>query len=173
MASAGDVLIDAFERVRGTVHRVLDGLEHEQLAARLDPEANTIAWLLWHVARGQDAQIADVAGLEQLWLGSGWSARFALPFSDSASGFGQSPTEVAQVAESSEVTAKLLGDYFDAVHEMTVAYVSSLSETGLDRIVDTRWNPPVTVAVRLVSIINDATQHVGQAAFIKGVISRL
>jgi uncharacterized damage-inducible protein DinB len=172
MASAADVLIDAFDRVHGTVHRVLGGLEHEQLAARLDPAANSIAWLIWHLTRGQDVQLADAAGTDELWRSGGWADRFDLPFSTSASGYGQSAKEVGQVGEASTVTAELLGEYFDAVHQVTVAYVSSLSETDLDRIVDTNWNPPVTLAVRLVSMINDATQHAGQAAFIKGVIGR-
>jgi hypothetical protein len=38
--------------------------------------------------------------------------------------------------------------------------------------VDDYWDPPVTLGVRLVSVISDDLQHAGQAAFIRGVIDR-
>ncbi|MCU1481874.1 MAG: hypothetical protein JWQ19_2660 [Subtercola sp.] len=169
MVTATDVLLDSFDRVHGSVHRILDGLDESALTYRIDPEANTIAWLIWHLTRGQDAQVSDVAGTEQLWLSSGWFEAFGLPFDSSASGYGQSSDEVAQVAG---VTAQQLGDYFDAVHEATIRYIEGLSEADLDRVVDTQWNPPVTLAARLVSVYNDDAQHVGQAAFVKGVFAR-
>jgi hypothetical protein len=39
-------------------------------------------------------------------------------------------------------------------------------------VVDEKWDPPVTLGVRLVSMASDALQHAGQAAFIKGSLSR-
>lgn len=38
----------------------------------------------------------------------------------------------------------------------------------LSRVVDTSWNPPVTVSARLVSIVDDCAQHLGQAAYLRG-----
>ncbi|GGF34611.1 mycothiol transferase [Subtercola lobariae] len=172
MTSAVDVLTDTFDRVNGMVHRVLDGLEPEQLSARLDPEANSIAWLIWHLSRGQDAQVAAALNTEQLWQSAGWAERFALPFDTSETGHGQAADQVGHVGEAPAVTTQLLGDYFDAVNESTLAGIATLSESDLDRIVDTRWNPPVTLAARLISIVNDDIQHAGQAAFVKGVLSR-
>ncbi|MEF2976113.1 mycothiol transferase [Subtercola sp. YIM 133946] len=169
MASAIDILTDSFERVSGSLHRVLDGLDDDQLTGRIDPEANTIGWLVWHLTRGQDAQISDVAGTPQLWLEDGWVDRFDLPFAANATGYAQSADEVGQVAG---VSATLLADYFDAVHARTLAYIASLSDGDLDRVVDTNWDPPVTLAARLVSVVNDDVQHVGQAAFVKGVLAR-
>jgi len=64
----------------------------------------------------------------------------------------------------------LLTGYLDAVHERTVAFVSGLSADDLDRVVDTRWDPPVTLGVRLVSVIDDDLEHLGQAAFSKGLL---
>lgn len=167
MTSAG-LLVDAFGRVREVVHEVIDGLTAEQLAVRLDPDANSIAWLVWHLTRVQDDHVADAAGIDQVYARDGWADRFGLPFAAGTIGYGQSSGEVARV----RATAELLADYHDAVHDQTVRYVRDLKDGDLDRIVDRSWDPPVTLAVRLVSVISDDLQHAGQAAFVRGVVER-
>jgi len=163
-----ELLIETHGRVGGVLRRAVGGLDVDQLTWRADPQANTVAWLAWHAARGEDDQIADVAGTEQVWTAQGWSARFALPFDDSASGYGQTPQEVAQVRAPEEL---LLG-YYDAVATATRTFLTGLSGSDLDRIVDERWDPPVTLGVRLVSIIGDSLQHAGQASFVRGLLQR-
>jgi hypothetical protein len=37
-------------------------------------------------------------------------------------------------------------------------------------VVDASWDPPVTLGVRLVSVISDDLQHAGQAAYLRGMI---
>ncbi len=162
-----DVLIDGFGRVSENVHAVLDGITGEQLVYRPGPRANTIAWLIWHLTRVQDAQIADVAGTEQLWTSADFFGRFGLPFEASASGYGQTADEVAQVKG---IDPALLAEYYDAAHAVTVEYLGGLSDTDLDRVIDERWNPPVTLGVRLVSILDDDVLHVGQAAYVRGLL---
>jgi hypothetical protein len=163
-----ELLIESHGRVGGVLHRAVGGLDVTQLTWRADPDANTIAWLSWHAARGEDAQLADVAGTEQVWTGHGWSGRFALPFDDRASGYGQSSEEVGQV----EATAEQLLGYYDAVAAVTRSYLAGLTEADLDRVVDEGWDPPVTLGVRLVSIIGDSLQHAGQASFVRGLLER-
>ncbi|MES2169355.1 MAG: DinB family protein, partial [Actinomycetota bacterium] len=102
------------------------------------------------------------------WTSAGWSAKFALPFDDKASGFGQSSQEVGAV----RVSGDLLLGYYDSVHERTIDYLKGLGEADLDRIVDTRFTPAVTLGVRLVSILSDELQHAGQAAYVRGIIER-
>ncbi|QLY28199.1 mycothiol transferase [Nocardia huaxiensis] len=167
--TSADLLIDAFDRVRQNVHGAVEGLAQNELAARLDPEANSIAWLIWHLTRVQDDHIADVADLPQVWTAAGWSKRFDLPFDEAATGYAQTPDDVAQLADAS---AELLLGYYDAVHAQTIAYVSGLTDADLPRIVDTRWDPPVSLGVRLISVADDDIQHSGQAAFIRGVLLR-
>jgi hypothetical protein len=164
-----DLLLDGFGRVRELVHGIVDGLEPADLTHRVDSGANTIAWLIWHLTRIQDDHIADVAGTDQVWLDAGWSGRFGLPFEDAETGYGHSSTEVAAVQPES---GDLLTGYYDAVHAQTVRYVEGLSEDDFARIVDERWDPPVTLAVRLISVISDDLQHAGQAAFVRGVVER-
>jgi uncharacterized damage-inducible protein DinB len=167
--TSAEVLLDGFDRVRGVVQQVVSGLDPEQLELRVDDAANTIAWLVWHLTRVQDDHVADVAGSEQVWAVDGWAARFDLPFEASATGYGQAPEDAAAVRVS---TAGLLTGYHDAVHERTVAFVRELTDDDLGRVVDTRWDPPVTLGARLVSVISDDLQHAGQAAFIRGIAQR-
>jgi hypothetical protein len=162
-----ELLIDAFDRIHGIVHDVVEGASAELLGYRVDPEANTIAWLVWHLTRGEDAQIADVAGTEQLWL-TEWADRFQLPLPRESTGYGHSSSQVAAVT----ATPELLLGYYDAVHGATADYLGGLSGEDLDRVVDEAWDPPVTLGVRLVSIVGDDWQHAGQAAFVRGIARR-
>lgn len=164
-----DLLTDAFDRIQETVHDVVEGLSPEQLAARVDGEANSIAWLVWHLTRVQDDHIAGVAGTEQVWTSRKWAERFGLSLPRMATGYGHASDDVAAVRVES---ADLLTGYYDDVHEQTAGYLRGLTGADLDRVVDPAWDPPVTLGVRLVSVVNDDTQHVGQAAFVRGVMLR-
>ena len=166
--NSADVLVDGFGRVRDLVHSAVRSLTPEQLQWRIDPEANTIGWLAWHLTRVQDDHVAEVADTAQVWHSAGWAQRFDLPFDEDATGYAQSPSEVAAV----QPPAQLLLDYHDAVHAQTIAFVQGLRDEDLSRVVDRRWDPPVTLGVRLVSVVSDDLQHAGQAAFIRGVLER-
>jgi len=161
-----ELLTDAFDRIRGLVTRTLDSADRERLTFRVDPEANTIGWLVWHLTRIQDDHIADAMGVDQLW--PDWADRFGLPFALDATGYGQSADDVAAV----DVEPSLLRGYFVEVADRTAGWVSGLTDADLARVVDEDWDPPVTLAVRLVSVISDDLQHAGQANFISGVFDR-
>ena len=163
-----DILVDAFARVRDSLHHAVDGLRMDQLTHRPDDQANSIAWLTWHLSRVQDDHVAEVAGVEQLWTSAGWADRFGLPFALSEIGYGQKPEAIAAVL----VEADLLMGYYDAVHDRTISYIRQVDDDGLDRIVDTSWDPPVSLGQRLVSVVNDNLQHVGQAAYLRGLVER-
>jgi len=166
MTLANDLLVDAFDRVREAVQHTVEGLDEDQLSFRPHSEANSIAWLVWHLARVQDDHVAEVAEGAQIWVTGGWVERFRLPFDLTATGYGQSPQEVGEV----RATAELLSGYQDAVHRATVDYVETLRDDDYGRVVDDHWDPPVTLAVRLVSVLNDTTQHAGQAAYLRGLV---
>lgn len=169
MTAAAELLVDGFGRVRDVVHDVLEDLAPEAASYRPDDRANSITWLIWHLTRVQDDHIAHVAGTEQRWTAADWVDRFDhLPADRLATGFGQRPEETGTVHADGAV---LLG-YHDAVHAATVAFVGSLVDADLDRIVDRRWDPPVTLGVRLVSVLADDLQHAGQAAYVRGLFDR-
>lgn len=163
-----DLLADAFARIREEVHQAVDGLSRQQLAYRVDDAANSIAWLVWHLTRIQDDHVCGAAGYEQAWTSGSWAERFALPFGPLETGYGHGAGEVAAV----QADAELLTAYHDAVFEKTTRYVRTLSGDDLSRVVDESWDPPVTLGVRLVSVLSDDLQHAGQAAFVRGILLR-
>jgi hypothetical protein len=163
-----EVLEDLYARIGPTVRRAVDGLSLEALTARLDPEANTIAWLAWHVGRGQDLQVSAALGREQVWTAGRWDEKFDLPFGPQDSGFGHTPDDVAQVRSS----AGLLLGYVQDVQNETLDVLTGLTDADLDAVVDRSWDPPVTLGARLVSVAVDALEHAAQVAFLRGVLER-
>lgn len=160
-----ELLRDAFTRLIEHVDQITDGLTDEVSGYRPDPKANSIAWLLWHSARVQDIQLADIAGVEQVWFRDGWVDRFGLDLPRDDTGYGHQPQDVAKV----QAPADLLSGYYHAVHKLTLEYVAGVTAGELARVVDTNWDPPVTASARLVSIIDDCAQHLGQAAYVRGI----
>jgi uncharacterized damage-inducible protein DinB len=164
--TTNDILIDAFGRIKHVVHDVVKDMGEEKLSERPGEDANSIAWLVWHLARVQDDHIAELKGSEQIWTSGGWYDTFSLPFPDTSTGYGHSSADVGMVRASADI----LTGYYDAVHDETIAYIKSLKPDDYERIVDEHYNPPVSLAVRLFSVIDDDLQHAGQAAYVKGLI---
>ncbi|OBH16544.1 mycothiol transferase [Mycolicibacter sinensis] len=159
------LLRDAFTRLIEHADELTDGLTDEVADYRPTAEANSIAWLLWHSARVQDIQLAQVAGLEQVWTRDGWVDRFGLDLPRDDTGYGHSAADVAKV----RAPAQLLAGYYHAVHQLTLDYLDGVTAAELARVVDKHWDPPVTAGVRLVSILDDCAQHLGQAAYLRGI----
>jgi hypothetical protein len=163
-----DLLVDAFERIRDAVYPAVTGLSAPELAYRPDDESNSIAWLIWHLTRIQDDHMAGLHKGAQVWEEGGWAERYGLPFDPSDTGYGHGPDQVAEVV----VDADALLGYYESVHQRTVAFLGSLGEDDLGRVVDRRWDPHVTMSVRLMSVVADDLQHVGQAAYVRGLLLR-
>ena len=164
---ARGILEDAFGRLPELVETAVDGLTPEQLRWTPRPGANSIGWLVWHLTRVQDSHLSEILDAEQVYLTGDWAPRFGLKPDPSDTGYGHTAEQVAAVApESAEV---LLG-YYRAVHDRTVGHLGEITAADLDRVVDERWDPPVTLGVRLVSVYDDDAQHAGQAAYVRGLL---
>jgi Protein of unknown function (DUF664) len=163
--AARELLRDAFTRLIEHVDELTDGLTDDQANYRPSPDANSIAWLIWHSARVQDIQLTPIAGVEQVWTRDGWVDRFGLDLPRNDTGYGHGPEEVGKV----QVPTNLLAGYYHAVHKLTLEFVAGVTAEDLGRIVDRNWDPPVTASARLVSIIDDCAQHLGQAAYVRGI----
>jgi hypothetical protein len=161
-----ELLLDAYGRLPGLVEAAVTGLTPEQLRWAPAEGANTIAWLGWHLSRIYD-HLADSVGEEQLWVTGDYATAFALAPDRANSGFGHGPSDIAAVRPRD---AQAVLDYFTAVHERGVRWIGAFTEADLDRIVDTRWDPPVTLGARLVSVLSDTVQHAGQAAYLRGLL---
>jgi uncharacterized damage-inducible protein DinB len=161
-----DLLTDMFDRLPDLVRTAVEGLTPEQLAWAPTPGANTVGWLVWHLTRIQDHHVSELLGQDQVWVSDDWSSRFHLAADPNDTGYGHSPQQVAAVRPDSD---RSLIDYFEAVAARTRQLLGRVTPDDLDRVVDRRWNPPVTLGVRLVSVINDDVQHAGQAAYVRGL----
>lgn len=161
------ILDDAVSRVSEQVPTLVGGLDVDDLAWRPDPGANTLAWLVWHLTRVADEYSAGLTGTATRWS-DGWYERFGLPFAPEAHGYGMSADEVAQV----RATAEDLAGYYADVEPVLRGYLGTVTAEALDEVVDESWDPPVTLGVRLVSIVDDLAQHTGQAAYVRGMLDR-
>jgi uncharacterized damage-inducible protein DinB len=171
MTTSADLLIDGFGRIRENVLDVLSELSPAQLAHQVAPGANSISWLVWHLTRVQDDHVSKAFDAAQVWSASGWAARFGRPAGTMDIGYGHTSAQAAEMGTAT-ASADLLAEYHEATHAQTVKLVSGVTDADLPRIVDTRWTPPVTLAVRLVSVLDDDMQHAGQAAYVRGLVLR-
>lgn len=167
MTDHRDLLTDAFGRLHECVHAALEDLTDDDLVVEVEPEANTVAWLVWHLSRILDDHIARAAGREQVWHTT-WARRFDLPLDDDDLGYANTVEEMRSV----RVGRDLLLGYHHAAYDAAVRFVAGVTAEDLDRVVDRDFDPPVTLAVRLVSVVNDTLQHVGQAAYARGILLR-
>ena len=165
--AAQELLRDSFTRLIEHVDDLADGLTEELAAYQPTPGANSIAWLIWHSARVQDMQVCGIAGIDDVWITQGWVDRFGLDLPRNDTGYGHRPDDVAKV----KAPPELLAGYYHAVYDFTLEYVTTLADRDLERIVDRRWHPPVTASARLVSIIDDCAQHLGQAAYVRDTLA--
>lgn len=167
MGAGARVLSDGFDAVRAVVHEALDGVAGEELTHRLDADANSLGWLVWHLTRVQDSMVCAALGLDDLWSAQGWDARFAMAGS-AATGEGHTSEQVATVRADA---ATLLG-YHDAVHARTSAELAKLDDTLLSEPLRIDGEPPTTVGAWLVMALGGDLQHAGQAAFVRGILDR-
>jgi hypothetical protein len=166
---ASDVLAEAYRTIRELVRHAAEGLPAATLVARPDGEANTIAWLLWHLTRVQDHHVAELTGDEQLWVTGTWAAGTGLRPDPDDTGYGHTPEQVAAVRPDGP---ERLVAYHEAVAARTLAHLASAAPHDLERVVDRSYDPPVTAGVRLTSVVIDSLQHVGQAAYVRGLLAR-
>jgi hypothetical protein len=167
--NTASLLLEIYDRIPPLAAGAVNGLDEEQLCQAPEPGANTIGWLVWHVARVQDHHISELLDDEQVWVGGDWALRCGLEPEPSNTGYGHSAEAVRAVRpESADV---LLG-YLGEVQGRTTGMLRGLASDDLDRVVDRRWDPPVTMGVRLVSVADDSLQHLGQAAYVRGLLRR-
>jgi hypothetical protein len=165
MTAANDLLLDAFGRVGESVPAVLEGLSADQSAWRPAPRANSIAWLVWHLTRVLDGHLAELTSDDQVWLANGFADAFGLDLDRRDTGYGHRPEQVAKVVVD---PVSLLADYHAATQDAVRPFLENVGD--FDRIVDTRWDPPVTLGVRLVSVVDDLARHIGQAEYVRGLL---
>jgi uncharacterized damage-inducible protein DinB len=167
--NVNDLLMDGYGRLPDLVRSAVEGLTPEDLRWTPGPTANPIGWLVWHLSRVQDSHIAELLGSRQVYVDGPWAARFGLAPDPQDTGYEHTIEQVGSVLPE---TAQALVAYHDAVHARTLELLRGMAEADLDRVVDERWDPPVTLGVRLVSVLDDDLQHAGQAAYVRGLLGK-
>ena len=164
--NGSQIVVGALQRIQSTLERTLTGLPDTDLHRQPSEDCNSIAWLVWHLTRVQDDHLSSLAGWEQAWITEGWHARFSMDKEPRDLGGGHTPEQVAAFRSPD---AQTLLDYHDAVVKRSLTYLESLTPNDLNRVLDEpQWGTPVSVGVRLISVINDNTQHAGQIAYLRG-----
>lgn len=162
---AQELIINIFERISQELDKALNGLTQEDVNKQPSHDTNSIGWLMWHLTRYQDKSIKDLLGEEQLWISDKWHIKFNRTADPQDLGGGHTPEDLAAF-KSPDV--QVLLSYHHAVLEQTRKYVGKLSEAELDRKLDNpRWP---TVGARLEGLISDNYQHVGQIAYVRGLL---
>ncbi len=158
-----DVLLDGFTRVYESLHRTLPDLTEEELIREPHPP---IGWLAWRLTRVMDSNVSRLSDREQLWSGNGWAARFGMP--PEPADFGRSVTHTREQVRAFCASAELLLAYHDATYERMKTYLEKLPAEDLARQLDEpQYQPPPTVSVRLVSVLENAMTNQGQISYLK------
>jgi hypothetical protein len=163
-----DLVIDGYKRIFELLEPALKGLSKSQLNTQPKPDANSLGWTVWHLARGQDAQIADLIKTDQLWIKDAWYKKFNRPADPRDTGFGNTTEQVSAFKSPS---AKILLEYCRAVTTATTNYLKTIDANELNRILDESYDPKPTVGVRIVSVLADSLNHAGEASYIRGLVT--
>lgn len=161
------IKVDLLDRVQERLEETLDQMTAEEANKMPHPLLKSVTWLFWHTARELDLQISDLKGEEALYTRDGWNKRFDLPLPDNTPEYKHTPEEAEQVTVSDK---ELLSEYLNVSIKLAKDYLANLNEETLDEIVDENWTPPVTHQTRLVSIIDDAVMHSGQAVYTRRLV---
>lgn len=162
-----EILMEAFGRLPALVSSAVDGLSATQLIWAPAYGANSVGWLVWHLTRIQDDHVAALLNAPQIWETGEWSSHFGLAPDPDNTGYGHDSSDVTTVQPDSDMS---LTGYYAEVWDRTATFIESLADEELDEVVDRNWDPPVTLGARLVSVLGDCTQHVGQAAYVRGLL---
>lgn len=167
MTAAQQLLEDLARRPAETAGLVLDGLGLQEAHTQPGGIHNSIVWLIWHAARQEDVQVAQLSGRDQVWTAGDWAQRLGIDRGAEDFGFGDSAQDVGAVTTSS---LEELAAYLTAVTEESVRYATALSDDALAEVIDDSYDPPVTRGVRLISTFEDASTHLGQAAYARSLV---
>src|SRR6185503_17964897 len=104
--------------------RTFGGLTDDQMKVRPREDLNSIAWLMWHIARAEDIMLNPViAGRDQVF-NDGWMKKLNISRKDF--GIGMKSTEVTELTNAMNVGA--LREYRDEVGKRTREIISGFKD---------------------------------------------
>jgi len=146
----------------------LEGLTEAELYWHATLDSNSIAWLVWHMARVEDGWInSTIAGGESVWDSGGWAGRTGVTYD--SGGYGQTAEEARSMPV---VDVGVLIDHYDAVRAAAFKVIDDMSDEDLSQSF-TRGKRSVTWSWILGHVLVEEAQHLGQVGFIRGMIRGL
>ena len=157
--------LETVGRADVTLKRAMEGLTDAELRQQVaGPQSNPIGWLVWHLTRTRDSIVANFSGTKTLWE-TEWAAKLGMDANPPQ----YKPEDVHTFDPKS---VDLLMGFFGAVEKHTADIVGKLNDADLERMVQpmVQGRPPASVAARLGVILNDNIQHIGQVAYLRGML---
>ena len=166
-----EMIMDIFDRIAAQMAQVLEDLTPKQLNRQPARDANTIGWLTWHLTRSHDRNMSELMGLEQIWISEGWYARFNCNPNPSETGYHHTAREMKAFKAPDSLT---IIEYHRSVLERIKDYIANhLEEAVLEQeMYSPTFNSSRPTYRVITGVINDALQHVGQAAYVRGLITK-
>lgn len=159
--------IDTLARAQERFEDTLKQMSIEEANTMPAPLIKSVSWLMWHTARELDYQVSELNNSEPLWFSEGWREKFTLDVTDDFEEWHHTPEEAEKVVVKDK---QLLIDYLTASVNFTNAYLEKAEEESFAEVIDNQWTPPVTRQVRIVSLIDDAVMHSGQAVYTRRLV---
>ncbi len=144
-----------------------EGLTDEQMKWRPAPTANSIGFILWHVARNEDGRISRTAGRkgdfeQDLWVSGGWFERFGQPET------APDPGDRLGLRSLAIPVPEVLISYTKAVNARTAQFLESLDDARLNEHMGDREQQE-TVSDSLRHVIVHKNNHHGQIDYLRGL----
>ena len=144
----------------------LDGLTPEERRYQPTSESNHIDWLVWHMARVEDAWVTRTGGQTSVWELGGWGDRFGIDIDGAQSGNGQTMDQVVNLPQYS--MADML-EYYDAVRDRTYEFLDDFTTEDLERETEHHRRGTVNGAWILGHMTVEESRHLGQIGYLRGM----
>ena len=166
MTDFKDAIKSGLAEYMAGLKKAVDGLTPAELRWQPTLASNPISWIVWHMARVEDRWVNRVLrGGVELWISDGWHEKFGM--SEEAHGFGETADQVRAMPD---VAMSDLLDYFDAVRQSTLAHLEQMTPLELGTTYPHPRLTGITGAWILGHILVEESQHLGQVAYIRGMI---
>ncbi|MDA1272333.1 MAG: DinB family protein [Chloroflexi bacterium] len=154
---------DCLAQVHLRLLATCENLSQEQLTWRPAPTANNIGFIMWHLARHEDARITGAGGFgADIWAVDSWHEQFGQPAT------APDPGDRLGLRALAIPSLDVLTGYAEAVHHRAIQYVSGLTPDALDDAPDPA-RPEHTVADVLRQSITHKNNHHGQIDYLRGL----
>lgn len=164
-------IISAVQEYYEALKNALNGLDKYELSWKPSIESNNIIFLVWHMSLIEDNLINKVLGKkERIWISQDYFKKYPSLKNETGYGF-----NITQLQEFPIMDIDWIMHYFDKVRNTTNNMIESLTNEDLSN--DFLFGSNKVIKVKgfwvLGRLIVEESQHLGQIAYIRGMIKGL